>query len=391
MKFNILYLSETARFSGAEESLLNLVRFRRREEFAAYFVLPEDGPFVDKLRKENVQVFISSMPKIRHVRGAIHAARAILSIVEANNIDLLHTNSIRTHIYGVYAAKKMGIPIFWHERNLITNEIFDPDRIFSFLPDKIICNSSAIADRFKKNGRIPAKVEVIYNGVDTANFHPSSNGSKIRGEFGIGPDEIVIGIASRFNVSKGHEVFLSAAKILLHDTPGIRNKLRFLIAGGSVFDEDAPTSKYLIELANSLAISDSIIFAGFREDMPEIYAAIDIFVLASNAEPCGRVLIEAMASGKVMVATNSGGTPEIVKDGETGFLVEPGDPEALADKIALLAVDKDLAGRMGRAGRRRVEENFSIKKNVSEIQKIYIEVLESRQRSQSARNGDAGC
>jgi len=281
-------------------------------------------------------------------------------------------------MYGAYAAKKMGIPLIWHERNLITNEVFDPDRIFSFLPNRIICNSSAIAVRFKKNGRIPSKIEIINNGVDTANFRPSSDGRKVRGEFGIGPDEIVIGIASRFNASKGHEVFLRAAKILLRDTPGITGKLRFLIVGSPVFDQDASMEKRLRDVAYSLAISGSVIFAGFREDMPEIYAATDIFVLASDAEPCGRVLIEAMASGKVLVATDSGGTPEIVKDNETGFLVESGNPEALAGKIAVLVRDRGLAGKMGLAGRKRTEERFDIRVTADKTQDLYKDVLRSK-------------
>jgi glycosyltransferase involved in cell wall biosynthesis len=148
-----------------------------------------------------------------------------------------------------------------------------------------------------------------------------------------------------------------------------------LVVGAPVFGKDAPREGYLIDLTEKLKIKDRVIFTGFREDMPEIYSALDIFVLPSEADGCSRSLIEAMASGKASVATGSGGTSELVKDKETGFLVRPADEQAMADKIALLVRDKDLSTRMGRAARRRVEENFSIERNVAGIQKIYLEVM----------------
>jgi len=360
--------------SGAEFSLMNLVKNIDRSKFIPIFVLPEDGPFSAEIRKAGIEVRKVGMPQIRRVLGVAGALSRLIRLVKDEGIQLIHSNSIRTHIYGAIAARSAGIPIVWHERNLITDDRIDPDRLFSFIPDRIICNSRAIAHRFLKNGKLPERVEVIYNGVDTERFSPAVDGGSIRREFEIGPGEVVVGIASRLNVRKGHETFLRAAKILLHDLPGGKNKLRFLIAGGSVFDEDMSREKYLANMADELGIEDRVIFAGVRTDMPEVYAAMDIFVLASDAEPCGRAVLEAMAAGKALVATKSGGTPEMVEDGISGFLVVPRDPEALADRIAFLCNHIDSAKKMGMAARRTVEERFKIGKHAEETERVYLEL-----------------
>ena len=128
-------------------------------------------------------------------------------------------------------------------------------------------------------------------------------------------------------------------------------------------------------MVSDLGLGGKVVFAGFREDMPEIYAAMDIFVLASYAEPCGRVILEAMSSGKPVVGTESGGTPEIIQSDVTGFLVKPRDARALADKIAYLIKNPAMAKDMGAAGRRRVEEHFSIEKNARQTERVYLEIL----------------
>jgi glycosyltransferase involved in cell wall biosynthesis len=379
MKYNILYLHETSRFSGAEESLFNLMRFQNHNLFNAFFILPEAGQFSDKLEDIGIKVFIVSLPRIRRIRGVMLSVKKILRIAKENNIHLLHTNSIRTHMYGAYVAKKLKIPIIWHERNLITKEIFDPDRLFSFLADKIICNSYAIARRFLRKDTVlqsnNSKIAVIYNGVDTERFNPGINGQALRREFGIRSDEIVIGIASRFGADKGHDTFLKAAKILLSHEEYEKIPLRFLIVGNAVFAKDKWREDYLRKMAKDLGIADKIIFTGFRQDMPQVYAAMDIFVLASEAEPCGRVLFEAMASAKPIIATNSGGTPEIVKEAITGFLVKPKQPQELAQKIGWLVNNLAKAKMMAEAGWKRIEADFKIGRNVAEIEAVYAELL----------------
>jgi len=375
-RVNVLYLHETSKISGAENSLINLVKNLDRKRFSPCFILPEDGPLVSEIKSLKIPVILIPFPKIRYGLGVLKTIGQLRGFIKEKNISLVHSNSIRTHIYGSIAAKYTGIFSIWHQRNLITNEIIDLDRLFSFLPDRIICNSAAIARRFQSRGHIPEKVRIVLNGVDTVSFNPSIDGAKIREEFAIQPNEIVVGIASRFNLQKGHETFLNAAAIILSCQTNLQNKIRFLIAGGAVFRSDKKREQYLQDVAKKLGISDRVIFTGFRKDMPQVYAAMDIFVLASDAEPCGRVIFEAMASGKPLIATDSGGTPEIVQDGVSGYLFTFGDSQGLAEKILYFCNNPDLAKKMGQAGRKRVEDNFSIEKNVRQIEDIYIELCQ---------------
>ena len=372
----ILYLQETSQISGAENSLIKLVENIDKTKFKPIFILPSEGPFSRKLRQSGIEVILINFPKIRRVTGVFKTVKEMLRIVKEKNAALIHSNSIRTNIYAVIAGKLSGTPVIWHQRNLITNEIIDPDRFFGFMPDRIICNSYAIARRFTRKADLPARIKVIHNGVDIKEFNPAISGAKIRKEFNIKPDEIVVGTASRFNEYKGHDVFFRAAGVILAETPEIAGNLRFLIAGGAVFEQDKPRERYLRNIVKDLNLVDKVIFAGFRDDMPEVYAAMDIFVLPSRAEACGRVIFEAMASGKPVVATDSGGTPEIVVDGVTGCLFKPDDVRILADKIAFLAKNVNTAKKFGAAGRKRIEENFKIEKNVGQIEEVYMGLVQ---------------
>jgi len=375
MKNNILYLHETSMFSGAEESLLNLITFQDKEKFVPYFVLPSQGLFKTKLEAAGVKVFVVSMPKIRLAFGVSRAAKNILKIVKDNNIRLIHSNSIRTHLYGLYAARKAKIPIIWHQRNLLTNEILDPDRFFSGLADVIICNSAAVAKRFINKVKLSDKVRIVYNGADTSRFNPEISADKVRGEFSIDSKDIVVGIASRFDRLKGHEAFLESARIVSDDLSNSGKEVKFLIAGGAVFDVHRERERVLRDLSRKIGLEGKVIFTGFREDMPQIYSAMDIFVILSLAEACGRVIFEAMSCGKPVIATNSGGNPEIVEDKVTGLLVPPGDPKAVSEAIIYLIKNPEIARRMGLAGRQRILDNFDILKNVSKTELIYDELL----------------
>lgn len=375
MSVPVLYIHETACFSGAEESLLNLARFIDKERFSPVFILPEEGLFSRKLAASGVPVFFVAMPRIRDLKGVVEAARRIRAIAVRHRAAVVHTNSIRSHLYGAFAAKTLRLPLVWHERNLLTTERVDPDRALAFVPDAIVCNSLAIAARFARRGKLPGKVLVIHNGVDPARFNPSVSGKRIREEFAIADDDIVVGVASRFAPDKGHETLFRAVRLLRDRSTEISRRLRLFVVGGAVFAEDAQQEERLRRLAAGLGLGETAIFAGIRDDMPEAYAAMDLFVLASDAEPCGRVLFEAMASGKSMVATNTGGTPEIVADGVTGFLVRPGDPEEFARFIGILASDAAKRDAMGRSARRRAEEAFSIERNVRRTEETYLKLL----------------
>jgi glycosyltransferase involved in cell wall biosynthesis len=209
-----------------------------------------------------------------------------------------------------------------------------------------------------------ARTRVVYNGLDLAAFdREAARPAELPLPGGDGP---VIGTVSHLIPWKGQEIFLRAAAQLLQAHPG----WRFVVVGDPIFQFRTERER-LERLAGELGISDRVTFAGHREDIPAVMSALDLFVLPSLYEPFGRVLIEAMGARKPVVASRAGGVPEIVLDGETGVLVPPGEPEALADAIADLVVDRERAERLAAAGRARVEKHFSLEATVQGVLEAY--------------------
>lgn len=370
-RFKILYLHETSRLAGAENSLLNLITKMDRTRFIPLFICPDKGPFVDELTKLGARVTLIEFARLKSLWGIYPTLRKIRRLIQKENINLIHSNSPRTNFYAAMAGKLEKIPVVWHERCLITNELIDPDSVFLFLPDRIVCNSKAIANRFIKKGKLLQKVVVILNGVDIEKFSPKLSGEKIKKEFKLRSELPTIGIISRFGPDKGHEYFIQAAARIVKKF----SKVNFLIVGDAVFEEDRWREEYLKKMVKELNLDNCVNFTGFRRDIPELLAALDIMVLASDAEPCGRVLFEAMAMQKPVVATNTGGTPEIVKDKVSGILIPPKNSEAMAEAIIKLLQDKEMALRMGKVGRKRAEQFFSIEENVRKTEKVYKSLL----------------
>ena len=173
-------------------------------------------------------------------------------------------------------------------------------------------------------------------------------------------------MVSRLANWKGHKYFLEAAALVKRIAPDAK----FLITGGPMY-YNKNYKRELIKYAEGLGLNHNVIFSGIRKDIPEIMSTLDIFVLPSINEPFGRAILEAMACGKPVIATNGGGIPEIVKNDETGVLVPLKDADKLAQAIIVLLEDKERAKKMGLAGRKRVERYFSLEKMVEKIETLY--------------------
>jgi glycosyltransferase involved in cell wall biosynthesis len=217
---------------------------------------------------------------------------------------------------------------------------------------------------------------VVMNGVNLDRFDPENTEiHKIRDEFGIDGDFLIIGMTSRFGPDKGHEEFIKAAKVLLSKRGVERGRLKFLIVGSSVFEVDREREEYLKGMVREYGLWEDFIFTGFRDDVPNLLALMDIFVLPAHQEPCGRVLFEAQAMEVPVIGTSSGGTPEIVEDGVTGLLFKPKNVDELVEKLELLIGNPLLRKRMGKAGRQRMKYMFPIKNNSELTMKIYRRLL----------------
>jgi glycosyltransferase involved in cell wall biosynthesis len=225
-----------------------------------------------------------------------------------------------------------------------------------------------------RQGRYLGNVRRIANGVDLSAFAPGPPSERTRVALGAQPDTPVVGVVCRLDAWKGVDVFLRAVARVR--TQG--HETRFVVVGGAIEGQKA-YARELEGLARNLGLVDVVQFTGWRyepSDMPDVYRALSLVVLPSlQPEPFGIVLIEAMATGLPVIATDHGGPREVCVDGETGLLVPPNDPDRLADAMRWMLDHPDRARAMGQAGRRRAEALFDLSQTVRSVEAVYGELL----------------
>jgi glycosyltransferase involved in cell wall biosynthesis len=358
--------------AGGERSILALVRHLNRAAFLPRIICDSTDEFLQAGRESGTPIDCLRFPGLRRPGLAVwRAARDLAARCEAMGGAIIHANTPRTNLYAALAGRMARIPVVWHCRNLLGAGMWDTDKWFAWAPDQIICNSAAIAARFAKSPW-QDRVAVIFSGVDLEEFHPKLSGSVVRTELNW-EDRPIFATTSRLDPEKGHDTLLEAMRKVLASRP----EARLLIAGRASAD---PVARHaaLERRIRELGLSGAVRLLGFRRDIPQLLAAADVCVLPAEAEACGRVLFEAMAMAKPVVATASGGTPEIVFDGVTGILVPPRDSEAMASALLTLTADRARARAMGAAGRDRAEQHFSIQAHAHKIMDVYTDVLARR-------------
>jgi glycosyltransferase involved in cell wall biosynthesis len=234
------------------------------------------------------------------------------------------------------------------------------------LADHVITTGEAVAARVRDAGVPAARITAISAGVDTARFHPGVSGKAVRDELGLGPETRAVGLVANVRGSKGHAVFLEAARELLSTHP----QARFLIVGDGVGLDDVRRR------VRDMGLSSRVITTGFRRDIPEVMAALDVLVLPSTrSEATSQVIPQALAVGTPVAAAATGGIPEIVRDGETGRLVAPGDAHALAGAVRALLDEPERAREMALAGQALVLARYSADVSMSATTSVYRKLL----------------
>lgn len=365
---DVVYFHDSPVLGGAENSLLNLSTNLDRERFTPHFIIHGEGGFADRIRDAGMTVDFCEFPPLKRPNPwrMWRAVRSMKRLARERHARIVHGNTPRANFYAACVGKQIGARVVWHARNLLVPGMKDIDNWLSFLPDRILCNSDAIRERFKGK----PKAITIINGVNFDVFDRALPGEPVRDELGIPHDALVMGITSRLEREKGHDCLLRAAGIVVKQAPNAW----FLIVGKAFVDVDAREAE-LRRLAEEMGVAGQTVFAGFRTDIPNVLAAMDVLVLAADAEPCGRVLFEAEAMALPIVGTNTGGTPEIVDDGVTGILFDPGDHEALAKHLIELCQNEGKRRQMGEAGYERARAMFSIQAHVAKTERVYSELL----------------
>ncbi|MGQ9630360.1 MAG: glycosyltransferase family 4 protein [bacterium] len=290
----------------------------------------------------------------------------ICGVIRRERIDIVDIYHHRAYWLASLAARLMGVRGVLLNRNVtLPMKHRWLDRfLLNVLVDRVVAVSEAIKRGLVENmGLDPRRVEVIYSSREMNEFS-SPIQSSIREELAIPEDAPLIGIVSRLDPLKGHAVLIRAMAKVVEEIP--EAKLLIVGCGG---EEEA-----LRALVRELGLSDSVVFAGFREDVPRVLRALDVFTRPSLEEGLGSAIIEAMAAGRPVVATREGGIPELVEDGRTGLLVPPGDVDGLADALIFILRNRGAARDMASKAREFAERNFSADSMIRRTEAVYMEL-----------------
>jgi glycosyltransferase involved in cell wall biosynthesis len=348
------------RVGGGEESLLALARGLNRERFHPHAVVPADGDVADALRVLGIPVTLLALPPLRpwSLRAAWRSLRALRSLLVAADVRLVHTHGSRGTLYAGLAARRPRVPVIWHVR--IADR--DPwlDGLLLRLSTRVIAISRAVESRF--DGRCQAdKVCVVYNGVDPAYWAPPEP----RARTGAPPTVLCVG---RLSPEKGQATLLQAVPLVRRQVPSAR----FLFVGADVAGE----AERLRGVAEILGVRDAVEFRRWMPDPRPAFGEADLIAVPSRSEGFGRVLVEAAFLAIPAVASRVGGIPEVVVDNQTGLLVPPDDPAALAHALVTLLRDPDLRHAMGQAAREHTLARFTIRQHVGSVEGVYAKLLE---------------
>ena len=388
MTRKVVYLDHTAALGGAEIALLRLLQHLDRDHWDPVVVLGEEGRLASLLMAMRVAYRIHHLPRLladlrqdtikpwslgNPVR-LWSAARHVLELsrlIRAERADIVHTNSLRASVVGALAARLAGVPVIWQIHSVVGSPMMSAAgvalmRVLARLPQHVIGNSHTTATSL----RLPSdRVTVIPCGLTLQDFAlPAGEGT-------VGaPRPARVGMIARFAPIKGQHVFVDA----IGDLAGKHPSAEFVIAGAALFGETAYEAEIKAKTLASPAVA-RIQLPGFVEDVPSLLRDLDIVVAPSvGAEGFSQVVAEAMMASKPVVASAGGGPSEILEDGVTGRLVEPGDAAALAHAISELLADPAEARAMGRRARDVALERYDIRKTARAIEAVYEQVLARR-------------
>lgn len=357
----VLFLIDELDIGGTEQQLFELVTRLDRRKYLPIVACFRPGRIAEEIEAAGVRVY-RLRKRVKVDPGLV---LALWRLMQRERIDLVQTYLFTANIWGRLAAILARVPIIVSsERNVDIWEL-RYKRLMATLLDRwtqgTIANSEAVKDYIVQKGLAPDKVAVIYNGVDTSRFsHPLQPGT-MKAELRIPPHHSVVGFVARLEPQKDPDTFLRAAAHLAAKLPNVS----FLVIGGGSLQRD------LERQASRLGISERVIFTGPRRDVPRLLAACDVSVNASLKEGMANTILESMAAGKPVVATKVGGNAELIRDGETGFLVPSCNPVALALALQKLIEEPALAKAMGLRAQARVEKRFSVRAMVEATEQLY--------------------
>jgi glycosyltransferase involved in cell wall biosynthesis len=360
----ILHLNTEKTWRGGEQQTLYLLRSLKQRQITSHLVCQPSSPLAERAAAAGIEVF----PIVMHGEADLLAGLKLRKIIRKSNYNILHSHTSHSHTLAFLASigcqtcrlvtRRVDFSIFRHSfLNLSGIK-------YRHMADHYIAISHKIKQVMVDDGISADRISVVHSGIDPQRLAQAACDHLIH-EFKLMRDERVVINVAHLAGHKGQQHLVRAIPHVLKQIRGVR----FFIVGGGELMAD------LKALAASLGLNRELVFTGFRRDVGAFYKIADLFVMSSVQEGLGTAVLDALALGKPVVATNSGGIPEIIHDGKTGRLVEPANPEALADGIVDMLTRVEAAKAMANEGRAMVENCFSIDAMVDNNIEVYKKVL----------------
>ena len=360
----ILHINTERTWRGGEQQTLNLLKGLKKRDIASHLICQPGCPMEQRAKKAEITVLPVAM------RGEVDllASYRLRAHIKRFKYDIIHSHTSHAHTLAFFASlgtrtrllvsRRVDFSIFRHSFLHLSGIKY------RFMTDYYIAISHRIKDVLVRDGIPGQRIFVVHSGIDPERFTAVSMEHLIP-EFNLKSNEPVVVNVAHLAGHKGQQYLVRAIPLVLTKIPAARF---FVVGEGELMNE-------LQALAASLGLNKRLIFTGFREDVGAFYHVADLFVMSSAQEGLGTAVIDALALGKPVVATNSGGIPEVILDGETGRLVAPGDPAALAEGIVELLTNPERAKRMARRGQEMVRQKFSVEAMVDKNVEVYHQIL----------------
>ncbi len=392
-KIRVLYFDHTAVLSGGELALLETIRNLDRTVIEPVVLLGEHGPLEEALGAIAPTHVIELSSRIRNTRkdrltGVTYeiSRDILLSIpyilkltrfIRSVMPDVIHTNSLKSDLLGGIASRLAGVPLVWHVRDRIAPDYLPRPAVSVFrtltrwIPNYVVGCSESVIETLQLPVKKPRAV--VYSGIDLSDYETKkAEARKLLDPTDHTSAPIFIGLVGRLGSWKGQHIFIQAAAEVYRQFP----KARFLLYGSAMFGE-ADYEQSLHLLVDEMGLSNAVEFRGFERNIAQAIVNLDILVHASiSPEPFGQVIVQGMAAGKPVIASEGGGASEIIRHGVDGLLVERGNARAMADALCLLLSDNNLVQRLSVQGRERVRSKFTIQATVQTMTKVFEEMIQ---------------
>jgi glycosyltransferase involved in cell wall biosynthesis len=371
----ILYLRDTDHICGPGKTIINTCRTIAKDRFSIVVGAPAGSRGAPNVFLERVTKSGGSVLPLR--MGAYLDLGTLLPLVRyvrSNRIDIVQTHDSQTRRLGSIAAGLGGAVHIASLHGWIPNTLRQKgsvrlDQILIRYAEHIIVMSGEMKGQLAALGVPDEKMSVLHNSIVLEDYPPLETTGPLRGKLGIPDQAKIVAVIGRLSPEKGHALFLEMAR-RIHP---LRPDARFLIVG------DGPGMAALRHEADRLGLGDRVILTGFLADVRAVYAALDVLVIPSSTEGLPNVLLEAFAFGKPVVATPVGGIPEVLTEGESGYLVDPDDPDTFAQRVLALLNNPDLAREMGDCGRRTVLMKFNFQERTRRLERLYEDIMSRRE------------